>query len=313
VTMSIIKKCLSILLMFTFSSVAFAHYENPSNHFGKGFGTDGVEISFIEFDSIDLENDSAPLTIQGKLQIPQQKKCHGYKCKRNKLMPAVVILHGSAGVDARGDFYAQSLNEAGIATLEIDMWDARGITQISDRPALPLYTYPDAFAALNYLSQRSEIDPDKIGVMGFSWGGIVTMATAVEANAQTYGGGMHFAAHVAHYPVCFAYNSSLPGSDFYNLTGAPILVQIGENDDYDLGSGPCEAVRASLTTDEQANFSIVSFAGAYHDFDRLRVPTSVYDPYANFGAGGQVRLIPDVDAAYQARRNAVKFFVKALF
>ena len=39
---------------------------------------------------------------------------------------AVVICHGSDGVDGRGDFYAPALNAAGIATLEIDMWAARG-------------------------------------------------------------------------------------------------------------------------------------------------------------------------------------------
>ena len=38
----------------------------------------------------------------------------------------MLILHGSAGVDSRGDFYARALNAAGIATLEIDYWEARG-------------------------------------------------------------------------------------------------------------------------------------------------------------------------------------------
>ena len=59
-----------------------------------------------------------------------------------KNLPAVVILHGSAGVDSRGDFYARALNAAGIATFEIDMWEARGINSAADRPPIPLFTYP---------------------------------------------------------------------------------------------------------------------------------------------------------------------------
>ena len=31
-------------------------------------------------------------------------------------LPAVLILHGSNGIDGRGDYYAQALNAAGIAT-----------------------------------------------------------------------------------------------------------------------------------------------------------------------------------------------------
>src|SRR5208337_1754175 len=37
-------------------------------------------------------------------------------------VPAVLILHGSGGVDGRGAFYARALQEAGIATLEITMF-----------------------------------------------------------------------------------------------------------------------------------------------------------------------------------------------
>ena len=40
--------------------------------------------------------------------------------------PAVLILHGSGGVDGRGAFYAKALQEAGIATLEITMFPPGG-------------------------------------------------------------------------------------------------------------------------------------------------------------------------------------------
>jgi hypothetical protein len=37
-------------------------------------------------------------------------------------VPAVVILHGSGGIDGRGKFHAKALNAAGIATLEVFMF-----------------------------------------------------------------------------------------------------------------------------------------------------------------------------------------------
>ena len=41
-------------------------------------------------------------------------------------VPAVLILHGSGGMDDRGAFYATALQEAGIATLEIRMFQFGG-------------------------------------------------------------------------------------------------------------------------------------------------------------------------------------------
>lgn len=54
-------------------------------------------------------------------------------------------LRGLAGIDFRGDFYAKELNSHGIATLEIDMGEARGIVSAADRLLVPV-TVPDPFA-----------------------------------------------------------------------------------------------------------------------------------------------------------------------
>lgn len=271
-------------------------------------------ISFVEFDSFDLESSSpSPVTVKGKLKLPVRydgkKRCFLLK----KDVPAVLILHGSAGIDFRGDFYARGLNAAGIATFEIDMWEARGINSAADRPAVPLFTYPDAFGALAYLSGHPNIDPGRIGVMGFSWGGVVTMASATEHYASQLGGGLRFAAHVAHYPVCWASNNqAIPGSEFSDLTGAPILIQIGEEDDYDDGSGPCFALKDSLAPKEQRIVEVMTYEGAFHGWDRLEVPVTVEDPFSHLGAGGEVEIVPDVDQAYKSRKKVVQFFRRHL-
>lgn len=274
-------------------------------------------ISFVTIQSLDL-NTHRPLSVKGKLDVPVEKnkheKCYGAEHGR----PAVVILHGSSGVDSRGDFYARALNARGIATLEIDMWEARGVVGLANRPSHPIYTYPDAFAALAYLSSYPGIDPDRIGVIGFSWGGVISMASATENYATQFGGTLRFKAHVANYPVCYVYNNpNIAYSDFGGnasnpLTGAPILIQIGDKDDYDEGTGPCLALKASLPADEQQIVTVVPYVGAYHAWDRLQVPVTEVDPYSHLGAGGMIQIKPDVEQAYKSREKAVRFFLDHL-
>ena len=292
--------CFALFLIFISTMHAFAA--------GESF-TMMPQTTFVEFQSVDLEaSPPAPLTIKGKLKIPVHLNSLFYPEK----LAAVVILHGSSGIDFRGDFYARALNLAGIATLEIDMWEARGIENAADRPPVPLYNYPDAFAALKFLSEQPEIDPERIGVMGFSWGGVVTMASATKKYASQFGGELRFKAHVAHYPVCFAYNSPIPGTEFTDLTGAPILIQIGAEDDYDDGPAPCHALKDALPEAFRETVEIAVYDDTYHAFDRLEVAQTVVDPFSHLGLGGEVEMKPDPDHAYKARRNAVLFFLKNL-
>ena len=155
-------------------------------------------------------------------------------------------VHGSAGIDSRGNYYEQALNDAGIATLEIDMWAARNLTGGADRPALPSLTVPDAFSALKYLADNPAIDANRIGVLGFSWGGVVSLLSATQYYTAQFGDGHAFAAHVANYPVCWAYSAGIPGIFFSDLTGAPVLVQVGNHDDYD--DGPAAGCWLHLST-----------------------------------------------------------------
>jgi dienelactone hydrolase len=201
------------------------------------------------------------------------------------------------------------------------MWEARGLAGGGDRPVLPIVTYPDAFGALAFLSSHPSIDPDRIGVLGFSWGGVMTMASATEKYTllltSLLGDGHRFKAHVAHYPVCYAYNLGIPGTEFGGpgnnpLTGAPVLIQIGEEDDYDDGSAPCFALKASLPEAEQSIVEVVSYEGADHGWDRLLVPITVQDPFSHRLAGGEVEIVPNVDQAYESRNKVVRFFLQNL-
>lgn len=159
------------------------------------------------------------LKLAGKMALPP----------REGRGPAVLICHGSDGVDGRGDFHAEALNAAGFATFEIDMWAARGTARgAGARPRLPTETVGDAFAARAFLADQPEVDGDRIGILGFSWGGVVSLLTT--SRRLTDGPG--FAAHAALYPVCWAYHA-VPALSLGARTPAPVLLLTGAQDTYD--------------------------------------------------------------------------------
>ncbi|MGZ3458180.1 MAG: dienelactone hydrolase family protein [Archangium sp.] len=245
---------------------------------------------------------ATPLTVAGRLSLPT-----GAQGK----VPAVVIAHGSGGVDSRGSFHAQALNEAGIATLEIDMWSARGLSGGADgRPKSVSETLPDAYGALKYLSAHPAIDASRIGIMGFSWGGVMSMLTATRKYAAQAEPGQQFVAHAPFYPVCWVYNH-VPGYEFGELTGAPMFIQAGAADQYDDDPDECQRLVDSLSQADRDTVSLTVYPGATHGFDRLEPALQVSDPYSHQGQGGTVDITPSPEAAEKSRRAVVDFFRKA--
>jgi dienelactone hydrolase len=217
-------------------------------------------------------------------------------------------VHGTAGVDSRGAFHATALNGAGIATLEIDMWAARGLDGgANGRPSTVAETLPDAYGALRFLCGHPRIDAARIGILGFSWGGIVSLLTATARYTAQYGGdAIRFAAHVANYPVCWTY-SRLRAHALDDLTGAPVLIQAGELDTYD-EPDTCAKLAASLGKDF---VSVRTYANATHAWDRLEPAVTVSDPQSHLGMGGEVEFVPNPRVAVQSRDNALRFFQEA--
>jgi len=244
------------------------------------------------------------LTVAGKLCTPKLGPGEAEPGRT----PGVVICHGSDGVDGRGDFHAAALNAAGIATLEIDMWAARGTVRgAAARPGSVPQTLPDAFAAKRFLAAQPEIDPARVGIMGFSWGGVVTLLSATKRAVATFGPGeAPFAAHMALYPVCWAYET-VPGMTLAGLTGAPVLIQAGDADAYDDPDG-LDQLLARLPAESRAIVRGVTHKGAGHGFDRDQPAQTIVDPFSHKGAGGEVLMAFHPEAAAAARANTVTFF-----
>jgi uncharacterized protein len=239
------------------------------------------------------------LRLAGKLALPPGEGCG----------PAVLICHGSDGVDGRGDFHAEALNSNGIATFEIDMWAARGVSRgASARPRLPTETVPDAFAALRFMAQQPEIDVDRIGILGFSWGGVVSLLTsALRHRGQEP---LTFAAHAALYPVCWAYHA-VPALHLGERSPAPVLILTGAKDAYD-SPGAGQRVAALMRESEGGRVACHEYLLAGHGFDRARPAQVVRDPFAGEGKGADVRMAFHGPSAWAARRRVVRFFQHAL-
>jgi dienelactone hydrolase len=231
-------------------------------------------------------------------------------------VPAVVILHGSAGVDGRGARYAERLLAAGIGSLEIDMFTPRGIGRgegTTRRPP-PVDAMPDVHGALRALASNPRVDPQRIGVMGLSFGAGLAIFLATDAVGRAYADGPTFRAAAALYPVCFGYDPERPlarllGPAFPRLA---MLMLVAENDDYDAdGGASCRRMAASGAAAAQARMQFLVLPGATHMWDSERSMT-YRDPAARRGQGGQIRVTADRTAAEDATRRVVAFFQQSL-
>ncbi len=224
-------------------------------------------------------------------------------------IPAVIMLHNGSGVNYRGVYYAAALNTAGIATLEVDQYGGRGIAPGGTRPTEVL---SDVGAAYGLLKGRVEVDPERIGLTGMSFGGIETMLLMTKRYSDiALGQGRHLKAALALYPVCFRYNHA-PGFEFTNLVEAPLRIFIGIEDDLDDGPGACEVLIGGLAPAETARVSLRIFPNATHAFDGFDGAAEVSDPLAHRGKGGTMRIRPNPDAREQARNDLVQFFTTAI-
>lgn len=224
----------------------------------------------IQFSSLDK---SQPLNVSGMLYLPENNPG---RC------PAVVIVHGTTGIDSRGGFYRDSIRKAGIAIFEVDF--KTGIyTSAMDRPRNETFL-PLAFAALKELRKLPAIDPARIAIMGFSMGGGITLRTALESNREEWmGAEKGFAAHAAFYPVSKPFIARLEKSHG-GLTGAPMIVFYGTEDSYGEGDAVPE-LKALLAKKYKFDLITVEYPGATHGFNRNAPSVSYADPAAKGGRG----------------------------
>src|SRR3989441_2349260 len=208
-----------------------------------------------------------PVALAGELRIPR---------RRSGRLPAVILVHGSGGVNASHERWAQELNSIGVATLILDTFSGRGIVStVNDQSQLhSLAMMVDAYRALGALAGHARIDPDRIAVMGFSKGAVAAIYSSNERFRKLHApGNLQFAAHIGLYTPC---NIRFKGDD--RTTGKPIRLYHGITDDW-VAIEPCRAYVARLQS-AGAPAMLTEYPGAYHAYDAFMLKEPVKFPQA---------------------------------
>ncbi len=182
----------------------------------------------------------------------------------DRTTPAVVLLHGSAGMIYERAKYGPSLAAMGVAVLLIETYASRPDLGTSFIQRVLNITetmfVADAYAALRYLATRPEIDTSRVALAGFSYGG---MATTYAMYAQIADAllprGPRFVGHAAFYAPCIArFEDS-------RTTGAPMLMLYGALDEL-VRSERCAQIAQDLRSGG-SEVQIIVYPTAVHQWD----------------------------------------------
>lgn len=198
---------------------------------------------------------------------------------------AIVMLHGRSGPYsslAKGRHDAATLSmrhrewgrywaEHGYVALLVDSFGPRGHaegfpkhsyrnrpSEVSEQFVRPL----DAYGALDFLRMRDDVIPDRIGVQGWSNGGMTVLAAMAPdppglKNPTITSG---FRAALAFYPGC-SVQSKQPGYRPY----APMLILVASDDD-EVSPRICQSLAATVKG-KGGDIDLVTYEGAHHSFD----------------------------------------------
>lgn len=232
--------------------------------------------------------------------------------------PAVVLLHGCGGafdaktgqLSRRMRDYAELVHRAGLHALVLDSFGPRQEIELctqknGSRRVNQSHRRLDALAAVEWLAAREEVDPTRIGLIGWSHGGSTVLAATNLNQRDVREATTRPAFAVAFYPGC-----SVERGRRYEGT-APLLLLVGEADDW-TPAAPCDALvrEAGKAAGERKTIEYERYKGAYHGFDSqsaLRVRTDV--PNGVRGAAG-VHVGADPAARADAREKLLRFLAR---
>lgn len=213
--------------------------------------------------------------LTGYLFLPQASGRH----------PAVVMLHGRSGPYSslkRGQHDAAALSqrhlmwgrfwaERGYVAVHVDSFGPRGHgdgfgkhsygsrpADVSEQTVRPL----DAYGALAWLRSRTDVIPDRIGVQGWSNGGMTVLSImalqppGLKDPVPSTG----FRAALAIYPSC-----RTQAADGAYKPYAPLLIAVAEDDD-EVSPNVCRSFAEALKS-RGAEIEFYWYDGAHHSYD----------------------------------------------
>jgi dienelactone hydrolase len=231
--------------------------------------------------------------------------------------PAVILLHSSWGwADPHEgvQVYAEALSSAGYVTLEPRLFPGVGGN------GAPSSYLPQFFGVLRYAATRPDVDPNRIAVAGFSFGGILSLVAATKWASGSYlNGSPRVAAYAPFYPVCWLLKANVKGKPspvptdaWLEWTGAPVRIFAAGKDDYDdRDPNTCQEAIDSLPESARKSFSVNVYASATHGWDQRRSAT-FYEAQACKGRGCNNLILPDAQVTQQSIKDLIEFLGTAM-
>ena len=200
---------------------------------------------FSQAGKVERDSGPPPQRLNGRLVKPQG----------DGPFPAVVLMHGCAGITVWNRRWTRRLVDWGYAVLDLDSLTPRGRKDVCARvfAVSPAQRALDAFVAKAFLEELPDIDRDRIAMLGMSHGAWAALIAARRDSAKDLST-TPFRAAVAFYPWC----------DGPFESASPLLILIGERDDWT----PAERCKAAEPAAPQKPEVILKiYPGAHHGFD----------------------------------------------
>lgn len=287
--------------------LAFPDLPEPPSSLSE---TDAGQLTFPTSSPYDFEvllNDpdaALPTTGLGDLTLPEGASAAAP-------VPAMVILHGSGGItEGREQRYVDLFASLGVAAFVVDYYTPRGVTAetpygMKTMAATEVDVIADAYAALSFLQGHPAIDPERIGVIGFSYGGMATRYTMDDRLKDLLApDAPGFALHIDTYGPCHQ------DTGHWGVTGAPYLAVYGDNDN-SVDPAACAVVQERLR-ENGAPVEVLIIEGAGHAWENsapqvmgtypyIRGCTFSYDPEGRFTINGELAPAAPMGAGRQER------------
>lgn len=255
----------------------------------------------VEFDSLDRAA-GQPVRLSGYWFAVQKPNA-----------PALVLLHGCSGLYGRGGQvtdrlrdYAALLNAQGAHALVLDSLTPRSEKELctqktGTRRVTQANRRLDALAALAWLAQRGDVDPQRLGLLGWSNGGSTVLAAINSRHPAVAAAGPKAAFAVAFYPGCEAELQR----GFESLT--PLLMLVGEADDW-TPAAPCHELASVAVGPTKP--AVEAYAGAYHGFDSQAPVRLRNDVPGGVKPGQGVHVGGDPAAREASRQRLLQFLAQ---
>jgi dienelactone hydrolase len=187
--------------------------------------------------------------------------------------PALVFVSGCSGftpsVAPRAyERVAEQVRAQGYMVIFADYLGRRGLTSCAGAPITHADAAKDVVAAAAWLTSQPSVDPARITVLGWSYGGGAALVALAEYPAEQ----LAFSRAIVYYPDC------RPVRPWKSRM--PVLMLLAGEDDVAPGKRCQQAVKESTGAEA---VKIVVYPGAQHGFDVSELPPKMKYPAGTLG------------------------------